>query len=132
MKRDPRATEDRPGRLLQLNTILPEQFFSLRHQRGWSGEQRLMAAILVDALAVYSKRAQSGALEGGYVLRQTLHWLRSNDRTSACSFLRVCEVLGLEPDAVRRHLDDGAADDAARDRSFIFARLKSPRRLVGG
>jgi len=66
------------------------------------------------------------------VLRQTLHWLRSNDRTSACSFLRVCEVLGLEPDAVRRHLNDGRADEAMRGRSFTFARLKSPRRLVGG
>src|SRR5262249_39676132 len=128
MKRHPRATEDRPGRLLQLNIILPEQFFS-RHQRGWSGEQRLMAAILVDALAVYSKRDAPGGSEAGYVLRQTQHWLRSNDRSSACSFLRVCEVLGLEPDAVRRHLDDEGDGEAPRGRSFAFARLKSPRRL---
>src|SRR5262249_2696101 len=131
MKRHPRATEDRPERLLKLNTILPDQFFSPRDLRGWSGEQRLMAAILVDALAVYSKRDALSRSEGGYVLRQTLHWLRSNDRTSACSFVRVCEVLGLEPDAVRRHLDDGGGE-AARGRSFTFARLKSPRRLVGG
>ena len=132
MKRHPRATEDRPERLLKLHTILPDQFFSPPHQRGWSGEQRLMAAILVDALAVYAKRdAPGGSDDGGYTLRQTLHWLRSNDRTSACSFIRVCEVLGLEPDAVRRHLDDGGGE-AARGRSVTFARLKSPRRLVGG
>jgi hypothetical protein len=133
MKRGlPRETEDRPGRLLQVNTILPQQFFSLREQRAWSGEQRLMAAILVDALAVYAKRGVPGTSDAGYVLRQTQHWLRSNDRTSTCSFLRVCEVLELEPDAVRRHLGDGASEEAAQRRSMAFARLKSPRRLVGG
>ncbi len=132
MKRVAREKEDRPGRLLRLDTILPEQFFSLREQQGWRGEQRLMAAILVDALAVYSRRAVPGASDAGHVLRQTQHWLRSNDRTSPCSFLRVCEVLGLEPDAVRRHLRDGGGEEAAQGRSFAFARLKSPRRLVGG
>jgi len=57
MKGLPKETEGRDGRVPTVDTILPEQFFSLREQRGWTGEQRLMAAILVDALAVYSRPA---------------------------------------------------------------------------
>jgi hypothetical protein len=125
----PRETEGRGGSLLKMDTILPEQFFSLREQCGWSGEQRLMAAILVDALAVYCRTAGPGTADAGRVLRQTQNWLNSNDRKSTCSFLRVCEVLGLEPDAVRRHLHEGG--EAARGRRFAFSRLKTPRRLVG-
>jgi hypothetical protein len=131
MKGLPRETEDRGGSLLKMDTILPEQFFSLREQRGWSGEQRLMAAILVDALAVYSRAAEPRASEAGRVLRQTQRWLHSDDRTSTCSFLRVCEVLGLEPKAVRRHLREGQGEEAGQGRRLVFSRLKTPRRHVG-
>jgi len=130
MKGLPKETEGRDGRVPTVDTILPEQFFSLREQRGWSGEQRLMAAILVDALAVYAKTAAPGTADAGRMLRQTQRWLLSNDRTSTCSFLRVCEVLGLEPDAVRRHLHEGG-EEALRGRKLAFSRLKTPRRLVG-
>ena len=130
MKGLPRETEGRDGGVSTVDTILPEQFFSLRERQGWTGEQRLMAAILVDALAVYSRAAVPNASEAGRVLRQTQRWLLSDDRTSTCSFLRVCEVLGLEPDAVRRHLHEGG-EEAMRGRKLVFSRLKSPRRLVG-
>ena len=131
MKGLPGETEDRHGRPLGMDTILPEQFFALRDQRTWSGEQRLMAAILLDALAVYSRPGVARALGGGHVLRQTQHWVRSNDRSSTFSFLRVCEALGLEPDVVRRHLREGRGGGPAQGRGNVFARLKSPRRLVG-
>lgn len=130
MKGLPKETEGRDGRVPTVDTILPEQFFSLREQRGWTGEQRLMAAILVDALAVYSRTAAPGSADAGRVVRQTQRWLLSNDRTSTCSFLRVCEVLGLEPDAVRRHLHEGG-EAAVRGRKLAFSRLRTPRRLVG-
>ena len=130
MKGLPKETEGRDGRVPTVDTILPEQFFSLREQRGWTGEQRLMAAILVDALAVYSRPAAPVTADRARVLRQTQRWLLSNDRTSTCSFLRVCEVLGLEPDAVRRHLQEGG-EEAKEVRRLVFSRLKTPRRLVG-
>ena len=130
MKGLPKETEGRDGGVSTVDTILPEQFFSLREQRGWTGEQRLMAAILVDALAVYSRTAAPVTADRSRVLRQTQRWLLSNDRTSNCSFLRVCEVLGLEPDAVRRHLQEGG-EEAMRSRKLAFSRLKTPRRLVG-
>ena len=96
-------TEERLPALFEPNTILPEQYFT-RLQRGsvWSGEQRLMAAILEDAVAVSSKPGMPRTSKARHVLRETLRWLRSNDRTWTFSFLRICETLDLDPSAIRR------------------------------
>jgi len=95
--------EDRLPALFEPHTILPEQYFT-RVQRGalWSGEQRLMAAILEDAVAVSSKPVPPTTSKARHVLRETLRWLRSNDRSWTFSFLRICETLDLDPSAIRR------------------------------
>ena len=94
--------EKLPG-LFEPNIVLPVQYFT-RLQRGavWTGEQRLMAAVLEDAVVVSSKRGVPKTSKGRQVLRETLRWLRSNDRTWTFSFLRVCEHLDLSPSAIRR------------------------------
>ncbi len=97
-------TEDRFGHRLEPHTVLPVQFFS-RRERDWGGEQRLMAAILEDAVAIYSKPPPQ-ASKARQILRETERWLRSNDRSWTFSFLRICEMLGLEPTAVRQTLRD--------------------------
>lgn len=97
--------DERLPNLIEPHTILPVQFFT-RLQRGttWTGEQRLMAAILEDAIAVCSKATQPNTSKGRTLLRETLRWVRSNDRTWVFSFLRICETLDLEPSAIRRGL----------------------------
>ena len=98
-------TEERGGgKLLEPNTILPIQFFSQRGTSRWTGEQRLMAAILEDAIAVYSKSSAPKGSKARQVLRETERWLRSRDRTWTFSFLRVCEMLSLDPVAILRAL----------------------------
>jgi hypothetical protein len=98
-------TEERGGgKLLEPNTILPIQFFSQRGTSRWTGEQRLMAAILEDAIAVYSKSSAPKGSKARQVLRETERWLRSRDRTWTFSFLRVCEMLSLDPVAILRTL----------------------------
>ena len=97
-------TEERGGLLLEPNTILPIQFFSQRGASRWTGEQRLMAAILEDAVAVYSKSSAPKGSKARQVLRETERWLRSKDQTWTFSFLRVCEMLSLDPIAIRRAL----------------------------
>ena len=96
------AEERLPG-LFEPHTILPVQFFT-RFQRGaaWTGEQRLMAAILEDAVAVCCKPNPPKTSKGRTVLREGLRWLRSNDRKWTFSFLRICEMLDLDPTAIRR------------------------------
>jgi len=83
--------------------ILPAQFFA-RPQRdaAWTGTRRLTAALLADALTVCSKPSRSVTKKELHVRRETMRWLRSNDRTWLFSFLRVCEALDLDPGIVRR------------------------------
>lgn len=91
-----------PG-LFEPNTILPVQFFTrLQRSTSWSGEQRLMAAVLEDAVAVGTKPNAPKTSKARHVLRETLRWLRSNDRTWMFSFLRICDALDLDPSAIRR------------------------------
>jgi hypothetical protein len=95
--------EDKLPALFEPNTLLPEQYFT-RLQRGsaWTGEKRLMAAILEDAVAVSTRREIPKTSKARHVLRETMRWIRSNDRTWTFSFLRICETLDLEPTAIRR------------------------------
>ena len=101
----PGQTDDRFGQQLEPHTILPVQFFARQRESTWGGEQRLMAAILEDAVAIYSKPPPK-ASKARQILRETERWLRSNDRTWTFSFLRICEMLNLDPAAVRQTLRD--------------------------
>jgi hypothetical protein len=118
------AEERGGGRLLEPNTILPIQFFSHRGTSRWTGEQRLMAAILEDAIAVYSKSSAPKGSNARQVLRETERWLRSRDRTWTFSFLRVCEMLSLDPVAILRALRE------RRDRQS--AQVVSPETIPTG
>jgi hypothetical protein len=103
MMRQTSEMEEKLPALFEPHTVLPEQYFT-RLQRGssWTGEQRLMAAILEDAVAVCRKLEAPKSSKARHVLRETLRWLRSNDRGWTFSFLRICETLDLEPSAIRR------------------------------
>jgi hypothetical protein len=103
MKRLTEEMDEKLPGLFEPNIVLPVQYFT-RLQRGavWTGEQRLMAAVLEDAVVVCSKRGAPKTSKGRQVLRETLRWLRSNDRTWTFSFLRICEHLDLSPSAIRR------------------------------
>jgi hypothetical protein len=116
--------EERGGQFLEPNTILPIQFFSQRGASRWTGEQRLMAAILEDAIAVYSKTSLPKGSKARQVLRETERWLRSRDRTWTFSFLRVCEMLSLDPVAIRRTLRER--------REHQSAEAASPKTIPAG
>src|SRR5215468_11918810 len=60
-----------------------------------------MAAILEDAVGVCIKPNAPKTSKARQLLRETLRWLRSNDRTWTFSFLRICEHLDLNPGAIR-------------------------------
>jgi hypothetical protein len=103
MKRLSSEIEERLPGLFEPNTILPVQFFTrLQRSSAWTGEQRLMAAILEDAVAVCSKANAPKASKARHVLRESLRWVRNNDRAWMFSFLRICETLDLDPAAIRR------------------------------
>jgi hypothetical protein len=86
-------------------TILPAQFFTGRQRnRARTGEQCLMAAILEDAIAVYLRPKPPRTSKAFHLLWETRRWVHSNDRSWVFSFLRICEALDLDPNAIRRGL----------------------------
>ena len=66
-------------------------------------ERRLLFAILSDAIV---RVRQLAASKSRYPLRRQLmeaeRWIRSNDRSWPCSFVNVCEALGLAYEPLRR------------------------------
>jgi hypothetical protein len=106
--------EDKLPGLFEPHTVLPVQYFTrLQRSAAKSGEQRLMVAILEDAVAVCSRANAPKTSKGRQVLRETLRWIRSNDRTWMFSFLRVCDMLDLDASAIRRGIRIMRGEEAA-------------------
>jgi hypothetical protein len=106
------APTDQPqlGTLRDLLTggeILPSQLPSASH---WTPEVRLAAAVLAQAMADIRLRRRDG--RDHIQVAAAVRWVRSSDTHWPLAFLRVCELLQLEPqwvrDMVRRWLRRGA------------------------
>jgi hypothetical protein len=74
-------------------------------------EKRLVLALLTEALATYRRCARARSGKGRRLFREAAHWFASDATDLPFAFVSVCDVLGLDPDAVRRSLD---ADPCAR------------------
>ena len=101
------STDDAVAGLYETRVIVPVQFF-VQSATVRTGEQRLMAAILEDAIGLYLKRTPPSTAKlrqkFQHVLQQTECWLGSDDRVSLFSFLRICDALNLDPEYLRRGL----------------------------
>lgn len=93
--------------LHEARAILPVQWF-VNSAPVRTGEQRLMAAVLEDAITLYLERTPPSTPKlrprFQHIRQETEHWIRSNDRARVFSFLRICDALGLEPQSLRRGL----------------------------
>jgi hypothetical protein len=79
-------------------------------------ERALLIALLEDAVQIYWKFAGARDREGRERSHEAKDWLFSHDTAWIFSFNNVCELLGLDPDYVRRGLRENPAmpADAAR------------------
>jgi hypothetical protein len=85
-------------------------------------ERRLMIAILRDAMRCVEKYRRSRDGRGRRLYEQEAKWILSEDTSWLHAFCRVCETLGLDPDAVRRSLRvvaDPAIDSRPRRANVI-------------
>lgn len=86
-------------------TLLPSQFFRPPECGPYgygpgSGPRRLMVAVLVDALRSCIERPRDARQRRQ---QQTdRYWLQSESAARLYSFRRICTVLELDPDSVRR------------------------------
>lgn len=84
--------------LLARGEIVPAQ---LPSASSWSPEKKLAAAIFTSALLSIRDHSQSRSRRRRREAREDLDWVASNESSWPYSFLRMCELFGLEPTWVR-------------------------------
>jgi hypothetical protein len=109
---------------VEADILLPSQFYALRGGRSLSGEQRLMLAILADAINIFQGCQATGEVPRGRLFREAEEWIFSSDERWPFSFVTVCDALGIEPQALRRHLRSLEREIRAGTRSADSFRLR--------
>lgn len=67
-------------------------------------ECQLLWAVLEHAVEEYRKYASATSRRGKRLFREAEAWLMQDDPTWLCSFVSICNVLGLDPDYLRTGL----------------------------
>ena len=73
-----------------------------------SGEKRLLAAVLGDAMHAFLRYHPSLGGSGGPLFREAQHWFMSGDRSRFLAFENVCDALGIDAGCLRRTLETRA------------------------
>lgn len=93
--------------LLGRDTAATEQFFdTFRRGEPIAPERALLAALLQDAIQDYRKFKKARDPEGRERFREVEEWINETANDWIFSFKNVCELLNLEPEYVRRALDE--------------------------
>jgi hypothetical protein len=90
-----------PSSLMQLDILLPSQHFVRGKQ---APEQRLMIAVLHDALDCLEKYRSDTGKDGHRLFREAKHWFLTHEAGWPYSFECICAALDLDSNAVRRCL----------------------------
>lgn len=104
---DAASDRDRPleGILNLAYPLTPEQLSWAHQKRSTaSGERRLMAAVLEDAVSTFQRFAFESGRPATAVIEELLEWLNSTDETYLYSFINICNVLDFDPDWLRTGL----------------------------
>jgi hypothetical protein len=96
---------DRFVNLFEPDTLLPAQYFAaFAREGGLVRERRLMLAVLQDAVECYQKYALARDPRGRMLFEDARDWIDSDEREWSFSYENICEILGLNPEYIRRGL----------------------------
>jgi hypothetical protein len=85
--------------------ILPCQYYDLSGGHHLTGEQRLMLALLTDAINVYQKGALAGSTRARRLYVDAARWIMSDrEPGNSLTFSTVCEALGINEVLLRRRI----------------------------
>ena len=107
------------------DVLLPSQFFELVGAQTFSSEQRLMLAVLADAVNVLGS-ADSSNLRKRNSFNEASSWVFSNGVTSPLSFDNVCNALGVDAESLRRRLSELVSEHGG---TLLRLRLKEASRV---
>lgn len=110
--------------------ILPSQFFEVVGKSRFSSEQRLMLAVLADAINILHDWRGSLSIRKRRMFAEAAHWVMTRSNNVPFSFDNVCDALEIDPEALRRrlaHAISGGSTDAHPPLARL--RLKEAGRL---
>jgi hypothetical protein len=90
-----------------MNTVLSAQF---SRARATCPEQRLMLAVLQDAIDIYRKYAAVSCSRRGHLIREAEEWLFSDDTSWPLSLVNVCDAVGIDVGGLRARLRHPESD----------------------
>jgi hypothetical protein len=100
------------------DVILRSQFFELVGRRSLSSEQRLMLAVLADAINVVQEYGGSESLRKRNSFNEAWNWFFTKGIPCPLSFINVCDALAMDAQALRCRLTE-----------LVEGRWKAPLRL---
>jgi hypothetical protein len=93
------------SQLMREDVAVTEQFFdTMRGSHHLTPERELLIAILEDAIYSYRKYRWARDREGKENFREAEEWIMEGSNDWIFSFNSICEILGLDPDYIRRRL----------------------------
>ena len=118
--------------LVGLHQILPSQYFDVSGGHRLTAEQRLMLALLADAINVYQQGAVSRATRKRLLYIDAERWIMMATQPGphAFSFDTVCDALGINSSMLRQRLVSWkhriCRDDATRGTPHLRLKI-TPR-----
>jgi GNAT superfamily N-acetyltransferase len=77
---------------------------TFRRKSYWEPEEKLMLAVLDDAIACFQKYAFARDRKGKVLFQEAEEWVEATNHDWPFSFVNVCEILGFDPDYLRQGL----------------------------
>jgi hypothetical protein len=107
------------------DVLLPSQFFESVGAQTFSCEQRLMLAVLADAINVLGS-TDSSNLRKRNSFNEAWSWVFAKRITSSLSFDHVCDALGVDAESLRRRLSELVSEHGG---TLLRLRLKEASRM---
>lgn len=108
------------------DVILRSQFFEMVGTRSLSCEQRLMLAVLADAINVVQEFGSSSSQRKRNSFNEAWNWFFTKGVSSPLSYDSVCDALGIDAQNLRWRLSELVA---GRGGSPLRLRLKEASRM---
>src|SRR5579863_8266711 len=98
------------------DVILPSQFFGAMGGGGLCSEQRLMLAVLVDAINILQGWNRMGSARKRRAFAEAGQWVNTRGTSYPFAFDSVCDALGIDPEILRGRLSGLSIGRGAADR----------------
>ena len=87
------------------DVLTAHRFFKVYRQKGqWGAEERLMFAVLTDAVECFQKYHGSQTRRARLLFAEAVEWIESRDSRWPFSFEQICQALNLNPSYLRTGL----------------------------